>query len=465
LEALPRVIINDNRGMMDMMRFDTMWTAGLVALGLLISTVSSTAQPVVDGQTDDADYIQLGTATGDAGYGEDVGIKSMSSFATADSLYIAIEGKIDVTGGDFREYVVFINAETPTGIPSGTALPPGSDGLSPFSQLDGMILDAEVDYGIRFTGGNSDNGFVSIVDYVSFSSGDTDASDSFEATLSADGSVSTGGTSQGSYAYLDAADLSSVSASGFELAIPLSFIGASAGDTFQLFAFHGQVENDQVGAHLIPDDGVDTQYSNSVDWTAVSGIQFTSPSILPVELAAFDALADGRTAVLTWSTLSETNNDRFVVEHAAPGAGFSPAGSVEGNGTTTQRSAYRFELADLEPGTHRFRLRQYDIDGANELSEAISLNIGVDGLAVSGAAPHPVQGESAVNISVDSASPVRVELFNLLGQRVRTLFDGTVTSGRAERVAIRGADLPSGTYFVRTTADAGSDVQRITIVR
>jgi hypothetical protein len=186
---------------------------------------------------------------------------------------------------------------------------------------------------------------------------------------------------------------------------------------------------------------------------------------IPVELAAFDALADGRSAVLTWSTLSETNNDRFVVEHAAPGAGFSPAGSVEGNGTTTQRSTYRFTVADLEPGTHRFRLRQYDIDGANELSEAISLNIGVDGLAVSGAAPHPVQGESAVNISVDSASPVRVELFNLLGQRVRTLFDGTVTPGRAERVAIRGADLPSGTYFVRTTADAGSDVQRITIVR
>ncbi|HHP7238102.1 T9SS type A sorting domain-containing protein [Longibacter sp.] len=186
---------------------------------------------------------------------------------------------------------------------------------------------------------------------------------------------------------------------------------------------------------------------------------------IPVELAAFDALADGRSAVLTWSTLSETNNDRFVVEHAAPGAGFSPAGSVEGNGTTTQRSTYRFTVADLEPGTHRFRLRQYDIDGASELSEALSLNIGVDGLAVSGAAPHPVQGESAVNISVDSASPVRVELFNLLGQRVRTLFDGTVTPGRAERVAIRGADLPSGTYFVRTTADAGSDVQRITIVR
>jgi len=86
-------------------------------------------------------------------------------------------------------------------------------------------------------------------------------------------------------------------------------------------------------------------------------------------------------------------------------------------------------------------------------------------LAVSGAAPHPVQGEAAVNISVESASPVRVELFNLLGQRVRTLFDGTVTPGRAERVAIRGADLPSGTYFVRTTADSGSDVQRITIVR
>ncbi|PEN13386.1 hypothetical protein CRI94_08645 [Longibacter salinarum] len=199
--------------------------------------------------------------------------------------------------------------------------------------------------------------------------------------------------------------------------------------------------------------------------TYSGGPYHTVESQLPVELSAFDVLPNGRNAILSWKTLSETNNDRFVIEHAAPGAGFATVGSVEGQGTTTQQTDYQFTVRDLAPGTHQFRLRQFDMDGASDLSEAISLDIGVNGLAVSRVSPHPIARAASVSISAETASPIKVELFNLLGQRVQTLYTGTVNSGRTKVVDIDADGIPSGTYFIRTTSNMGNDVQRISVVR
>jgi len=451
-----------------MKRIATAVTTFLMLAGLIIAP-ATLAQPTVDGDLTDADYIELGTVTGNSGFG-DVGIASVSAYADENNLYIGIEGKLDISNSEFREFVIFVNADTPQGIASGTALPSGSDGLSPFGSLDGMILDAEVDYGIRVTGspasncsGSSGCAFASIVNYVDFTSGD--AQDNFEVEVPSDGSAATGSNTGGSYAYQDASGLSTVNGTGLELSLPLSALGATGADNIQLFVFHGQVENDQVGAHIFPDDGTDTQYSNSEDWTQVNGTQFTTPDPLPVELAGFDAQLDGRAAMLTWRTLSETNNDRFEIEHAAPGQSYQTIGTREGQGTTDQPTNYSFRVADLDVGTHQFRLRQIDVDGTPHLSPVERVEVGTQGLAVIAPQPHPVVSSSTVGISVEETSPVTVELYNLLGQRVRTLYDGTLTPGRVLDVEIDATQLPSGTYFVRTTSDLGQNTQRVAVIR
>jgi len=169
--------------------------------------------------------------------------------------------------------------------------------------------------------------------------------------------------------------------------------------------------------------------------------------------------------MLTWRTLSETNNDRFEIEHAAPGQAYQTIGTREGQGTTDQPTNYSFRVADLDVGTHQFRLRQIDVDGTPTLSSIERVTVGTQGLAVIAPQPHPVVSSSTVGISVEETSPVTVELYNLLGQRVRTLYDGTLTSGRVLNVEIDATQLPSGTYFVRTTSDLGQNTQRVAVVR
>jgi hypothetical protein len=187
---------------------------------------------------------------------------------------------------------------------------------------------------------------------------------------------------------------------------------------------------------------------------------------LPVELAFFDAHVSDDHARLTWKTSAETNNAGFAVQHRASGAGeWSKLGFVQGEGTTSRPQRYRFATDALAPGTHAFRLRQVDTDGTAHLSAPRRVEVtGEDGLRLVGANP-VTRGERAV-VSVQADPPGRVEvaLYNVLGERIRTLTP-TIRAKRTRRVQIPASALSSGTYFVRVEGPSIDDTVRFTVVR
>ena len=191
-------------------------------------------------------------------------------------------------------------------------------------------------------------------------------------------------------------------------------------------------------------------------------------SPLPVELASFDVQADGSDALLTWRTLSETNNVRFDVQVASGASAFRTVGSVQGAGTTTEAQDYRFRVADLTPGTHRFRLQQVDVDGTTTLSDVrtLSLSAAAPFTMIQPTANPIAAGQTAtLKYVVRDQEPVRVELYNVLGQRVRMLRDGASTPGAVSTVRISTADLASGMYFIRFTGQTFSRTETVSVVR
>ncbi|MEQ8878782.1 MAG: T9SS type A sorting domain-containing protein, partial [Cyclobacteriaceae bacterium] len=112
---------------------------------------------------------------------------------------------------------------------------------------------------------------------------------------------------------------------------------------------------------------------NELTLTAVNGTDGSSCdfSLLPVELISFVGTATREGIVLDWVTASELNNERFEIEHSSGDGKFDVIGIVDGNGTTDQEISYSFtHLGPLE-GANYYRLRQFDFDGANEVSETI----------------------------------------------------------------------------------------------
>jgi len=191
---------------------------------------------------------------------------------------------------------------------------------------------------------------------------------------------------------------------------------------------------------------------------------------LPVELGSFTATPDGAGVVLAWTTASETNNAGFGVEQArvtdgVPGA-FAEIAFVAGAGTTSEAQRYTHRVQGLQPGTYRFRLRQQDVDGTSTLSTPREVVVAVDGayeLEPSG--PNPFRERTALSLRVRRTQPVRVDLYNVLGQHIQIVFDGTVRSGAAQPINIDGTGLASGVYLYRITGRTFTTTGRLTRVR
>ncbi|XOV67868.1 MAG: lamin tail domain-containing protein [Fluviicola sp.] len=93
------------------------------------------------------------------------------------------------------------------------------------------------------------------------------------------------------------------------------------------------------------------------------------PCPLPVQLAYFDADCDKNIPLLTWQTVTETNNDYFAIEYSADGYNFQTLAEIDGAGTTTAPQFYQFRVESIELNQGYFRLRQVDFDGTEDISQ------------------------------------------------------------------------------------------------
>ncbi len=83
--------------------------------------------------------------------------------------------------------------------------------------------------------------------------------------------------------------------------------------------------------------------------------------------------------------------------------------------------------------------------------------------------PNPANPETAIRIRLSVASRVEVDLFDALGRRVRTLFEGSMQPGGHNFVwdgrDDRGRDVGSGVYFYRALAGRVRETGQITLLR
>jgi hypothetical protein len=190
---------------------------------------------------------------------------------------------------------------------------------------------------------------------------------------------------------------------------------------------------------------------------------------LPVEMTAFDAVANDGLVSLTWQTASETNNAGFNVQHKTEN-GWNTLGFKESKasgGTTTESVSYRYAVErELETGTHRFRLKQKDLDGSTSLSDVVTVDVTMDGaLSLSAPVPNPVTETATISFGVREATETTMSVYNVLGQRVKTLYQGTPQAGEMNEVTFDADAMPSGVYFVRMQADGQTRTERLTVVR
>ncbi|MDO7849378.1 HYR domain-containing protein [Hymenobacter sp. M29] len=79
--------------------------------------------------------------------------------------------------------------------------------------------------------------------------------------------------------------------------------------------------------------------------------------------------------------------------------------------------------------------------------------------------PNPVTENATVAFRTAQDGPAQVLVYNELGQRVATLFDGAATAGQQYSLTLNGQRLTSGLYVCRLVTNGKTETLRLTIVR
>lgn len=171
---------------------------------------------------------------------------------------------------------------------------------------------------------------------------------------------------------------------------------------------------------------------------------------LPVELASFEAKANGNTVELIWVTLSELNNDYFTIERSKEGVTFIELDYVEGQGTTNERTVYNYTDVNPHDGKSFYRLKQTDFDGRSESFEIVSVLLKSDAEIDVSLYPNPTNGRDVIYLKVpqNNDSEFNVLINDLLGKEF--VSDLTfINQGKHTLVIIDFSDsLPRGTYLI-----------------
>ena len=176
--------------------------------------------------------------------------------------------------------------------------------------------------------------------------------------------------------------------------------------------------------------------------------------------------ADGQAALLSWTTASETNNAGFNVQQQTDAGSYETVQFVEGAGTTDAPQSYQLRLEDLSYGTHTFRLEQVDTDGAATASEPVEVQVQLqEAMAVTPVAPNPVRGQGTARVTVRETQPVQAVLYDALGRRVRTIYDGELQAQQPQALQVEASTLASGTYFLRVQGETAQQTTRFVVVR
>jgi photosystem II stability/assembly factor-like uncharacterized protein len=125
-------------------------------------------------------------------------------------------------------------------------------------------------------------------------------------------------------------------------------------------------------------------FNESIGWTG----QFRSLSsnaggaykwigtVFPVTLSSFEVSKSGNSALLQWSTATESNFSHFEIERSANGKDFVTISNVKGVGNASKGSQYSFQDFQYLKGMNYYRLKMVDKDGSHNYSKAENIDFG-----------------------------------------------------------------------------------------
>ncbi len=191
----------------------------------------------------------------------------------------------------------------------------------------------------------------------------------------------------------------------------------------------------------------------------------TLEDFLAVELTSFSATPGSNSVTLNWVTASEVSNDRFEIERDG-----QYVGMVDGMGSDGVGASYSWtDNSAVNGRTYGYSLVAVDANGSRSMLGSVNATPEAGAAVITEYSllqnyPNPFNPETSISFDMPEAGSVNLSVFNLMGQKVATLVNGSMESGR-HVVSFSANNMPSGIYLYRLDVNGFSAQKKMFLMK
>jgi uncharacterized pyridoxamine 5'-phosphate oxidase family protein len=166
------------------------------------------------------------------------------------------------------------------------------------------------------------------------------------------------------------------------------------------------------------------------------------------------------------------NKEGFYVDDIKPVGWFEEAKFTENLTNTT------YTVTNNQSGDYYYRVKAVDNDNLESFWSnrqnidfvlGIKDNSGVEDISLLQNYPNPFKGETTINFGLKNQTKVTIEVFNITGQKVKTLLNKKMLAGKHEinwnGCNETGALLPNGFYFYKLETGIHSQTRKMLLMK
>lgn len=182
---------------------------------------------------------------------------------------------------------------------------------------------------------------------------------------------------------------------------------------------------------------------------------------LPVDLLYFIVDATSTGIDISWSTATELNNDKFLVERSYDGINFDVVTTIDGSGTTNEKKEYDYNDRPAAEGAIYYRLTQVDYDGQFEQFEIVRVIYDPIEIPNKRVYPNPIKSNEVLYIDdfVGFIHSVNITLVDLSGKQKKL---SSISTSRG-RIEVEMPQVKKGTYFLKAEINGTELTRRIVV--
>lgn len=215
--------------------------------------------------------------------------------------------------------------------------------------------------------------------------------------------------------------------------------------------------------------GTNSEYNNyllsNINELSFSVISGHTP--LPVELVNFNGYIFGSNVLLSWQTLSETNNYGFEIEKQTD-IKWNKIAFVRGAGTTTETQNYSYETPKIDL-LSTYRLKQIDLNGSFVYSSSITIDGNIRSFSINQNYPNPFNPSTTLEFNLPSNGNLNISIYDINGKLVANILNEYENAGTFKLNwnlnKQETSSISSGIYFIRAKFNQSILSKKILIMK